>query len=152
MHYASNFILFSLCSSVFFCSSLCSVVHWISSEDYSELFVSPFISFSLGSIIEASLVAQRIKNLSAVQEIWVQSLGQEDILEKGMATNFIVLAWRIPWAVSLVGYSPWGCRVGHNWATTTTTTVGALLVSFGGVMFPWFLWSLWPSLSVHLRK
>ena len=40
----------------------------------------------------ASLVAQRIKNLPAMQETWLQSLGQEDALEKGMATHFSILA------------------------------------------------------------
>ena len=43
------------------------------------------------------MVAQRIKNLSAVQEIWVQSLGQEDILEKGMANHSSILAGGIAW-------------------------------------------------------
>ena len=43
-------------------------------------------------------VAQMVKNLSATQETWVQSLGQEDSLEKGMATHSSILAWRIPWA------------------------------------------------------
>ena len=38
-----------------------------------------------------------VKNLLAMQEIWVQSLGQEDTLEKGMATHSSILAWRIPW-------------------------------------------------------
>ena len=38
-----------------------------------------------------------VKNLPAVQENWVQSLGQEDPLEKGMATHSSILAWRIPW-------------------------------------------------------
>ena len=38
-----------------------------------------------------------VKNLPAMQETWVQSLGQEDPLEKGMATHSSVLAWRIPW-------------------------------------------------------
>ena len=42
-------------------------------------------------------MAQMVKNLLAVQEAWVQSLGQEDPLEKGMATHSSVLAWRIPW-------------------------------------------------------
>ena len=45
----------------------------------------------------ASLGAQMVKNLLAVQEIWVPSLGQEDPLEKGLATHSSVLAWRIPW-------------------------------------------------------
>ena len=45
----------------------------------------------------ASLVAQMVKNLPAIQETWVQSLGWEDPLEKGMATHSGTLAWRIPW-------------------------------------------------------
>ena len=44
----------------------------------------------------ASLVTQTVKNLPAVQETWVQSLGQEDPLEKGMATHSSILAWKIP--------------------------------------------------------
>ena len=44
----------------------------------------------------ASLVAQMVKNLSAVQETWVQSLGWDDPLEKEMATHSRILAWRIP--------------------------------------------------------
>ena len=42
-------------------------------------------------------VAQLIKNLPAMQETWVQSLGWEDPLEKEMATHSSILAWRIPW-------------------------------------------------------
>ena len=45
---------------------------------------------------ETSLVAQMVKNLSAMQETWVRSLGQENLLEKGMATHSKILAWRIP--------------------------------------------------------
>ena len=44
-----------------------------------------------------SLVAQMVKNRPAMWEIWVRSLGQEDPLEKGMATDCRILAWRIPW-------------------------------------------------------
>ena len=44
----------------------------------------------------ASLVAQAVKNLSAMQKTWVQSLGWEDPLEKGMATHSSILGWRIP--------------------------------------------------------
>ena len=42
-------------------------------------------------------MAQKVKNLPVMQETWIQSLGQEDPLEKGMATHFSILAWRIPW-------------------------------------------------------
>ena len=44
-----------------------------------------------------SLVAQIVKSLPAMQETWVLSLGQEDLLEKEMATHYSILAWRIPW-------------------------------------------------------
>ena len=50
------------------------------------------------SICWASLVAQLIKNPPAMWETWVQSLGWEDPLEKGTATNSSILAWRIPWS------------------------------------------------------
>ena len=43
-------------------------------------------------------MAQMVKNLPVMQETWVQSLGQEDPLEKGMATHSSILAWRIPWS------------------------------------------------------
>ena len=51
----------------------------------------------LGSETGASLVAQMVKNLPIIQETQVWSLGQEDFLEKGMATHSSILAWRIPW-------------------------------------------------------
>ena len=48
-------------------------------------------------IIGASLVAQRLKRLPPIWETWVRSLGQEDPLEKEMATHSSILAWRSPW-------------------------------------------------------
>ena len=45
----------------------------------------------------ASLVAQLVKNMPAMRETWVQSLGREDPLEKEMATHSSILAWKIPW-------------------------------------------------------
>ena len=56
----------------------------------------------------ASLVAQSIKKLPAVQETGVQSLGQEDSLEKEMATHSSILAWRIPWTEEPGGYTVHG--------------------------------------------
>ena len=53
----------------------------------------------------ASLVAQLVKNLPAIQEARVRSLGWEDPLEKGMVTHSSILAWRIHGL-----YSPWGCK------------------------------------------
>ena len=58
----------------------------------------------------ASLVAQLVNNLPAMRETWVQSLGWEDPLEKGMATHSSILAWGIPW-------------VGHEWVTFTHSLV-----------------------------
>ena len=49
-----------------------------------------------------------VKHLPTMWETWVQSLGQEDPLEEGMATHSSILAWRIPWIEELVSYSPWG--------------------------------------------
>ena len=62
-----------------------------------------------------SLVADMIKSLPAVQETRVRSLGQEDPLEKGMATHSNVLAWRIPWTKKPGGLQSMGSqRVRHN--------------------------------------
>ena len=57
----------------------------------------------INTYIWASLVAQVVKNLPAMQETQVQSLGQEDLLEKGMAIHFSILAWRIPWTDHIYG-------------------------------------------------
>ena len=60
--------------------------------------MAPCYKISLGWVIPgASLVAQRIKRLPAMQETQVRSLGWEDPLEKEMATHSSTLAWRIPW-------------------------------------------------------
>ena len=63
----------------------------------------------------ASLVAQTVKNPPAMQEMWVQSLGPEDPLEKEMATHSSVLAWRIPGTGEPGGLPSLGShRVGHD--------------------------------------
>ena len=60
-------------------------------------------------------MAQTAKNLLAMQEMWVQSLGWEDPLEKGEATNSSILAWRIPWMEEPSGLqSMESQRVTHN--------------------------------------
>ena len=51
-----------------------------------------------------------VKNLPAMQETRVQSLGQEDPLEKGMATHSSIFAWRIPWTEEPVGLQSMGLR------------------------------------------
>ena len=69
------------------------------------------------------LVAQMVKHLSAVQKVWVWSLGWEDPLEEEMATHSSIPAWRIPWTEEPGGLQSMGLqRVRHNWATNTTTT------------------------------
>ena len=77
----------------------------------------------------ASLVAQTVKNLPAVQKTRARSLGREDPLEEEMATHSSVLAWRIPW----MGYtqSTRLQRVGRNRATNAHTTT--LLISYNPV-------------------
>ena len=66
--------------------------------------------------LRVSMVAQWLKNLPAMQETWVQSLGWEDPLGEEMATHSSILAWRIPWAEEpTMSYSPWG----HKESDTT---------------------------------
>ena len=60
-------------------------------------------------------MVQRLKRLPAMWETWVQSLGQEDPLEKEMVTHSSILAWRIPWMEELGGLQSTGSqRVGHD--------------------------------------
>ena len=74
----------------------------------------------LGGLYRASLEAQMVKNLPAMWETWVQSLGWEDSLEKGMATHSSILAGRIPWTEEPGRLQSTGSqRVGHDWATFT---------------------------------
>ena len=69
----------------------------------------------LGGSFQVFLVAQMVKNLPAMQETQVQSLGQEDPLEKIMATHSSILAWKIPWAEEPGGLQSMGLqRVGHS--------------------------------------
>ena len=75
-----------------------------------------------------SLVAQTVKNPPAMQAIRDQSLGQEDPLEKEMATHSKILAWKIPWTfLSSWTEEPSGLqsmgspRVRHNWTTNTSS-------------------------------
>ena len=66
-------------------------------------------------IVRASLIAQSVKNLPAVQETGVQSLGWEDPREKEMAPNSSILAWKIPWTEEPGGLqSMRSQRVGHD--------------------------------------
>ena len=72
----------------------------------------------------ASLVSQMVKSLPEMQETQVWSLGQEDPLEKGMATHCSILAWRVPWTEEPGGLqSVRSQRVRHNWATNNFTFI-----------------------------
>ena len=67
----------------------------------------------------AFLVAKLVKNLPAMQETPIRALGWEDPLEKGKATHFSILAWRVPWTIWSLGSQ----GVGHDWATFTFTFI-----------------------------
>ena len=69
-------------------------------------------------LIRASLVAQMVKHLPAMQETWVRSLGWEDPLEKEMATHASILAWEIPWTEVPGGLQSMSLkRIRHDLAT-----------------------------------
>ena len=70
-------------------------------------------NLAYASVSPTSLVAQMVKRLTTMWETRVQSLGQEDLLEKEMATHSGILVWRIPW-MEEPGRAPWLQRVGHN--------------------------------------
>ena len=75
----------------------------------------PYVLASGRTSLRVSLVAQLVKNPPAMQETSVESLGQEDRLEKGKATHSSILAWRIPWTEEPGGLQSMGWqRVGHN--------------------------------------
>ena len=75
-------------------------------------------------MIWASLVVQLVKNPPAMHETQVQSLGQEDPLEKGMTTHSSILAWRITCTEEPGGLTSMGSqRVRHHWVTNTFTFI-----------------------------
>ena len=78
----------------------------------------------LTSYMRAFLVVQMVKNLPAMQETWVWSLGWEDPLEKGMTTHSNILAWRIPWTEKPGGLQSMG---GKELGTTEWLTHMMLL-------------------------
>ena len=84
---------------------------------------------SLYGKLGASLVAQTVNNPPTIGETWIQSLVWEDLLEKKMATHSSILAWKIPWRKSLVGYSPWGRKESDRTERlfTNTTYVASLI-------------------------
>ena len=97
--------------------TLCTIRNsiWLSSLFTFQCFVMYFTYFG------ASLVAQMVKHLPAVRETGVWSLGQEDPLEKAVATHSSTLAWKISWTEEAGRLQSMGLqRVGHDWATSLT--------------------------------
>ena len=72
-------------------------------------------------------MAPMVKNLPTTQETWVQSLGREDPLEKGTATNTSILAWRIPWTEEPGGL----LSMCHKESDTTEQLTFSLFTSVG---------------------
>ena len=81
--------------------------------------ISSLRSSAVDIFTSASLVAQAVKNLPAMQETWVRSLDWEYSLQKGMATHSSILAWRIPWTKEPGLRSIGLQRVTHDWVTNT---------------------------------
>ena len=81
-------------------------------------------------------MAQKVKNLTAMQETLVRSLGQEDALEKETATHSSILAWRIPGQRSLADYLPFmgSQRVRHDWESNTSNFIYLNLI----LTYYWF--------------
>ena len=84
----------------------------------------------------ASLIAQLVKNLPAMQETWVQSLGWEDSLEKGKVTRFSIQSWRIPWTIQSMGSQ----RVGLDWVIFTSHPFLKLSVSDHSLWYSMCVW------------
>ena len=82
-------------------------------ENENNQYAGRFANVSV--LLWASLVAQRVKRLPAMQKTWVRSLEQEDPLEKEMATHSSTLAWKIPWTEKPGRLQSMGLqRVGHD--------------------------------------
>ena len=97
-----------------------------------------------------------VKNLPAMQENWVQSMDQEDPLEKGMATHSSILTWKIPWTeepgrLQFTGLQ----KVRHGLVTNTFTYVHSLLLlkwSIATISYVWTIEKLLPSKEDSLKK
>ena len=105
---------------------------WVCAHTHTPL-RNEYISF---------LVAQMIKNPTAMQETWVQSLGQEDPLEKGMATHSSILAWRTPWTEEPGGLQSHGVAKSQTWLSDRTTMHNCTLL-FSHLVVSDFLWFPW---------
>ena len=92
-----------------------------------------------------------VKTLSSMQNTWVQSLGREDPLEKGMGAYSNILAWEIPWIEEPGGLQSMGSqRIRHNWATNTHTDLNINFIwkhptETPRILLEQDLSSLWPN-------
>ena len=98
---------------------------------------------------------QMVKNLPAIQEPQVRSLGREDRLEKAMAAQSSIFVWRIPWTEKPGGPQSMGCRVRHDWVPNTDwLTFRALNITLCSLAPPKRVKSgqdnMWPILCLHL--
>ena len=69
----------------------------VSGVQHSDSYICSVIHIHVSIFLQKVLVAQMVKSLSTMQETCVRSLGQEEPLEKEMATHSSILAWKIPW-------------------------------------------------------
>ena len=130
---SSGSLLEILCLFILFTSSVSILIinAWNSLSGKLFIFVSLSCffrkfscSFVWNNCLWASLAAQTVKRLPTMWETCVQSLGQEDLLEKAMATNSSTLAWKIPRTRKPGRLRSMGSqRVGHDWATSLSLSM-----------------------------
>ena len=83
---------------LYLCLYICVYIYiYIYIHIYVYIYIYTHTHRYIHTYMPIHIWAQMVKNLPTMQEIWVLSLGQEDPLEKGMATHSSILAWRTPW-------------------------------------------------------
>ena len=92
---------------------------------------SPLFKSLIAHIFSGGLLAHMVKNLPAMQETWVLSLGWEDLLEKEMATHSNILTWGVPWTEKPGEPQSMGSQsVGHDWATNISTLYSVVILTY----------------------
>ena len=118
---------------------MCSIWNWEKELNYATQMTS--------------LVAQTVKNMPAMQETRVQSLSQEDPLEKDMATHSSILAWRIPWREEPSGLHSRGSQsVRRDWSNLAHTQPFKLLPSSSIKYFSFLLTLIFLLFSYNLTS
>ena len=106
-------------SMVLSCGTRCRQIEQWNSIEESKNKALHLQSTDFFFLIWAFLIAQKVKHLPAMWETQLWSLGQEDPLEKEMATHSSTLAWKIPWLEEPGGLQSMGSqRIGHDWVTS----------------------------------